>query len=132
MQAALADALRQRSNLLLVDLVDGASAAFADSTCLAAGDTAFWQGTVYAISRASDLIDRFWAIGWHGGELPNRYPTMAAGILAMTHQPGLQDRVRDRGRDRPAGSRTAGSRAARPVRAVTARRAPPRPNSQVG
>lgn len=116
MQAALADALRQRPNLLLVDLADvGFCGVRGLALLVAACDTAYWQGTVYAVSGASDLINRAWTIGWHSEELPTQYPTVSAGILGMAHQPGRPDR------DRPAGSHTAGSRC------CTARSAPSLP-----
>jgi hypothetical protein len=124
MQAALADALRQRPTHLLVDLAElvfwGARGL---ALLVAAGDTAPGQGTVYAVSAASDLINRVWTAGWPDGELPTRYPTTAAGILAMAHQPSRQDRDRDRDRerDRRARPQTAGSRC------CTARSVPSQP-----
>lgn len=84
MKAALADALRQRPNHLLVDLAELAFCSVRGLALLvAAGDTASGQGTVYAVSSASNLINRVWTIGWPDGELPTRYPTTAAGVLAM-------------------------------------------------
>ncbi len=107
LQAALADALRQRPDLLLVDLAEvGFCGVRGLALLVAACDTAYRQGTVYAVCGASDLINRVWTIGWHVGELPTRHPTVAAGIVAMAYQPGRQDR----GRGRPAGSPTAGPR----------------------
>ena len=126
MQAALADALRQLPGLLLVDLAEvGYCGVRALALLVAAGDTASGQGTVYAVSGASDLINRVWTIGWHDGELPTRYPTTAAGILAMAHQPGRQNRDRERERGRPAGSQTAGSRC-RTARSVSSQPAAPK------
>jgi anti-anti-sigma factor len=118
MQAALAEALQQRPNYLLVDLAELVfCSARGLALLVAAGNTAAGQGTVYAVSTASDLINRVWTTGWPDGELPTGYPTTAAGILAMTYQPGRQDR----NQDHPARQQTAGSRC------CTARSVPSQP-----
>lgn len=112
-QAALADALRQRPNHLLVDLAELVfCSAHGLALLVAAGNTASGQGIVYAVSAASDLINRAWTTGWPDGERPTRYPTTAAGILAIAHQLGRPDR------DRPTRQQTAG------LRCCTARSVP--------
>jgi len=115
-QAALADALRQRPNHLLVDLAELVfCSAHGLALLVAAGNTASGQGIVYAVSAASDLINRVWTAGWPDGEQPTRYLTTAAGILAMADQPARRDR------DCPTQPPTAGSRC------CTSRSVPSRP-----
>lgn len=125
MQAALADVLRQRPNHLLVDLAELVfCSAHGLALLVAAGNTASGQGIVYAVSAASDLINRAWTTGWRDGELPTRYPTTAAGILAIAHQLGRPDR------DRPTRQQTAGSRC-RTARSVPSQLAPAAPRLAV-
>jgi hypothetical protein len=47
-----------------------------------AGRTAAGQGTGYTVSAASDLVIRLWMLLWDAGDLPIRYPTAAAGVIA--------------------------------------------------
>jgi len=120
MAAALADALQRRPDHLLVDLAELVFCGVRGLALLVeAGNTASGQGTTYAVSAPSDLLNRVWTSGWPEGKQPTRYPTTAAGILAMAHQPDRRDR------DCPTRPPTAGSRCCT-SRSVPSRPAAPR------
>jgi anti-sigma B factor antagonist len=83
LQAALADSLVRGPCHLVVDL---AGLTFGSARALTllvdAGRTAAGQGTGYTVSAASELVIRLWMLLWDAGDLPIRYPTAAAGVIA--------------------------------------------------
>ena len=83
LQAALADSVARGPCHLVVDLAGLTFCSARGLTLLVgAGRTAGGQGTGYAVTGASGLVIRLWMLLWPAGELPIRYPTAAAGVIA--------------------------------------------------
>ena len=83
LRGALTSSLARGPCHLLVDL---AGVTFCSAAALGllvqAGRAAAGQGTGYGVTGASAQVDRAWTVLWPAGELPNRYPTAAAGVNA--------------------------------------------------
>ena len=95
LRAALAEVIGRRSDHVIVDLAEVRFCSVRGLTVLAeAGATAAGAGTAYAIGGASRLANRVWALGWPEAELPIRFPTAGAAVLAvLAHQAGRRDQV---------------------------------------
>jgi anti-anti-sigma factor len=95
LRAALAEVFERRSDHVVVDLVELGFCSVGGLALLAgAAATATAQGTEYGIGAASRSANRLWALGWTAAELPIRFPTAAAGVLAaLAHQAGRRAQV---------------------------------------
>lgn len=99
LQAALTNGLARRPGHLLVDLAELTfCSAWGLALLVQAGSAAAGHGTGYTVSAVSRHINRVWTTLWLESELPIRYPTATAGVLAA------RARQADH-RDRPASHR---------------------------
>jgi anti-anti-sigma factor len=103
LRAALAEVIGRRSDHVIVDLAEVRFCSVRGLTVLAeAGATAAGAGTEYAIGGASRLVNRVWALGWPDAELPIRFPTAGAAVLAaLAHLAGRRDQVGNPARRAP-------------------------------